>query len=102
MKALGQPLYIPCEGQLVHDIEKAWDELEKAEHRREVALREELLRQEKLENLAYRFERKSVVREGYLKEMIQVLSDPRYGSNLSQVEATVKNMKPLVQIYLQG
>ncbi|GIY06493.1 hypothetical protein CDAR_514752 [Caerostris darwini] len=90
MKALGQPLYIPCEGQLVHDIEKAWDELEKAEHRREVALREELLRQEKLENLAYRFERKSVVREGYLKEMIQVLSDPRYGSNLSQVEATVK------------
>lgn len=58
MKALGQPLYIPHEGQLVHDIEKAWDELEKAEHRREVALREELLRQEKLENLAYRFERK--------------------------------------------
>lgn len=32
----------------------------------------------------------SVVREGYLKEMIQVLSDPRYGSNLTQVEATVK------------
>ncbi|XP_071037774.1 spectrin beta chain [Parasteatoda tepidariorum] len=90
MKALGQPLYVPPEGQLVHDIERAWDELEKAEHRREVALREELLRQEKLENLAYRFERKSVVREGYLKEMIQVLSDPRYGSNLSQVEATVK------------
>ncbi|XP_054722410.1 spectrin beta chain, non-erythrocytic 5-like [Uloborus diversus] len=90
MKALGQPLYVPPEGQLVHDIEKAWDELEKAEHRREVVLREELLRQEKLENLAYRFERKSVVREGYLKEMIQVLSDPRYGSNLSQVEATVK------------
>lgn len=58
MKALGQPLYIPPEGQLVQDIERAWDELEKAEHRREVALREELLRQEKLENLAYRFERK--------------------------------------------
>lgn len=32
----------------------------------------------------------SVLREGYLKEMIQVLSDPRYGSNLSQVDATVK------------
>ena len=31
-----------------------------------------------------------VLREGYLKEMIQVLSDPRYGSNLTQVEATVK------------
>lgn len=32
----------------------------------------------------------SVLRKGYLEEMIQVLSDPRYGSNLSQVEATVK------------
>ena len=31
-----------------------------------------------------------MLREGYLKEMIQVLSDPRYGSNLTQVEATVK------------
>lgn len=31
-----------------------------------------------------------MLREGYLKEMIQVLSDPRYGSNLAQVDATVK------------
>ena len=30
------------------------------------------------------------MRDGYLKEMIQVLSDQRYGSNLTQVEATVK------------
>lgn len=89
-KALGQPLYIPAEGKLAHDIEKGWDSLEKAEHLREIALREELVRQEKLANLAYRFERKSVLRENYLKEMIQVLSDPRYGSNMSQVEATVK------------
>lgn len=89
-KALGQPLYTPPEGKHVHDIERAWLLLEKAEHKREIALRAELLRLEKLENLAFRFERKSVLREGYLKEMIQVLSDPRYGSNLAQVEATVK------------
>lgn len=31
-----------------------------------------------------------MLREGYLKEMIQVLSDPRYGSSLAQVDATVK------------
>lgn len=31
-----------------------------------------------------------MLRRGYLEEMIQVLSDPRYGSNLAQVEATVK------------
>ena len=30
-----------------------------------------------MEQLAYKFERKSVLREGYLNEMIAVLSDPR-------------------------
>jgi len=32
----------------------------------------------------------SVLREGYLKEMIQVLSDPRYGNSLTQVDAIIK------------
>ncbi|KAJ8678764.1 hypothetical protein QAD02_014551 [Eretmocerus hayati] len=90
LKELNQPVFVPQEGQLVNDIERKWIELERAEHRREVALRAELLRQERLEQLNYKFERKSVLREGYLKEMIQVLSDPRYGSNLAQVDATVK------------
>uniref|UniRef100_A0A8D8QLB4 Spectrin beta chain, non-erythrocytic 5 n=1 Tax=Cacopsylla melanoneura TaxID=428564 RepID=A0A8D8QLB4_9HEMI len=87
LKSLNQP---PPDSQLIHDLERDWRELERAEHRREVALRQELLRHERLENLNYKFERKSVLREGYLKEMIGVLSDPRYGSNLSQVDATVK------------
>ncbi|XP_039289552.1 LOW QUALITY PROTEIN: spectrin alpha chain, non-erythrocytic 1-like [Nilaparvata lugens] len=90
LKSLNQPPFAPSEGQLIHDLERSWEELEGAEHRREVALRQELLRQERLEQLNYKFERKSVLREGYLKEMIQVLSDPRYGSNLAQVDATVK------------
>ncbi|XP_057323872.1 spectrin beta chain, non-erythrocytic 1 isoform X4 [Microplitis mediator] len=90
LKSLNQPAFIPQEGQLIQDIERNWVELERAEHRREVALRTELLRQERLEQLNYKFEKKSVLREGYLKEMIQVLSDPRYGSNLSQIDATVK------------
>lgn len=90
LKELRQPAFNPSDGKLVQDIERAWDKLEKSEHRREVALREELLRLERLEQLMYKFERKSILREGYLKEMIQVLSDPRYGSNLTQVDATVK------------
>jgi len=32
----------------------------------------------------------SVMWEGYLKEMIQVLSDPCYGNSLTQVDATIK------------
>ena len=90
LKSLGQPLYVPAEGSRVQDIEGAWSVLEKAEHKRELHLREQLQRLENLQNLANRFERKRVLREGYLKEMIHVLSDGRYGSNLSQVEATVK------------
>ncbi|XP_075227745.1 spectrin beta chain, non-erythrocytic 5 kst isoform X2 [Lycorma delicatula] len=90
LKSLNQPPFSPPDGQLIHDLERCWEELEGAEHRREVALRQELLRQERLEQLNYKFERKSVLREGYLKEMIQVLSDPRYGSSLAQVDATVK------------
>ncbi|KAF5308651.1 hypothetical protein FQR65_LT06112 [Abscondita terminalis] len=90
LKELRQPAFIPVDGKLVQDVERAWDMLERAEHSREVALRSELRRQERLEQLNYKFERKSVLRESYLKEMIQVLSDPRYGSYLTQVDATVK------------
>jgi spectrin beta len=59
-------------GQRPHDIEQACQVLEREEHLREVALKEELLRQDKLLQLAIKFERKSVLREGYLNEMIQV------------------------------
>ncbi|CAB4056725.1 SPTB [Lepeophtheirus salmonis] len=51
--------------------ELAWNNLEREEHLKE-------------------FERKSKLRDGYLEEMIQVLIDPRYGSNLQQVEASLK------------
>ncbi|XP_058129165.1 spectrin beta chain, non-erythrocytic 1 [Anopheles coustani] len=90
LKSLNQPHYTPQDGKMINDIEKAWQRLENAEHNREVALREELLRQEKLEQLNFKFEKKSVLREGYLNEMIQVLTDPRYGPALRQVDATVK------------
>lgn len=47
---------------------QAWERLEKAEHGREVALRAELIRQEKLERLAARFERKAAMRESWLRD----------------------------------
>ena len=36
------------------------------------------------------FRLQGLLRDGYLKEMIQVLSDPSYGNNFAKVEATVK------------
>ena len=61
LATLKQPSFTPQEGISVHALQRAWDALEKAEHRREVALREELLRQERLEQLAYKFERKVLI-----------------------------------------
>jgi hypothetical protein len=44
MRANNQRVYLPREGRLISDINKAWERLEKAEHERELALREELIR----------------------------------------------------------
>lgn len=60
LATLKQPSFIPPEGVSLYALQKAWDSLEKAEHRREVALRNELLRLERLEQLAYKFERKVI------------------------------------------
>lgn len=53
---------------------KAWERLEKAEHERELALRNELIRQEKLEMLAARFDRKAAMRETWLSENQRLVS----------------------------
>ncbi|XP_064623906.1 spectrin beta chain, non-erythrocytic 2-like isoform X3 [Lineus longissimus] len=89
-KANHQRMFIPPEGLLIHDIESAWMNLEKAEHGREIALREELMRQERLEQLAQKFERKATLRETWLNDMANVLHDHNVGENSQQVEAALK------------
>lgn len=44
MRANYQKPYFPKEGKMISDINRAWERLEKAEHERELALREELIR----------------------------------------------------------
>lgn len=74
MRANNQKVYMPREGKLISDINKAWERLEKAEHERELALRNELIRQEKLEQLARRFDRKAAMRETWLSENQRLVS----------------------------
>uniref|UniRef100_A0AAQ4RQJ9 Spectrin beta chain n=1 Tax=Gasterosteus aculeatus aculeatus TaxID=481459 RepID=A0AAQ4RQJ9_GASAC len=74
MRANNQKVYTPREGKLISDINKAWERLEKAEHERELALRTELIRQEKLEQLARRFDRKAAMRETWLSENQRLVS----------------------------
>ncbi|XP_056020672.1 spectrin beta chain-like isoform X17 [Ostrea edulis] len=90
MRANNQRPYLPKEGKLISDINKAWDRLEKAEHERELALREELIRQEKLEQLAARFDRKAGMRETWLSENQRLVSQDNFGNDLPAVEAATK------------
>ena len=90
MRANNQKPYTPKEGKMVADINKAWERLEKNEHERELALREELIRQEKLEQLAARFNRKASMRETWLSENQRLVSQDNFGFDLAAVEAAAK------------
>ncbi|XP_044294176.1 spectrin beta chain, erythrocytic isoform X1 [Varanus komodoensis] len=90
MRANNQRVYTPNEGKLVSDINRAWEKLEKAEHERELALRNELIRQEKLEQLARRFDRKAAMRETWLSENQRLVAQDNFGNDLPAVEAAMK------------
>nr|CAD7595507.1 unnamed protein product [Timema genevievae] len=90
MRANNQKPYTPKEGKMISDINKAWERLEKSEHERELALREELIRQEKLEQLAARFNRKASMRETWLSENQRLVSQDNFGFDLAAVEAAAK------------
>lgn len=90
MRANNQKVYTPREGKLISDINKSWERLEKAEHERELALRNELIRQEKLEQLAARFDRKAAMRETWLSENQRLVSQDNFGLDLAAVEAAVR------------
>ncbi|CAJ0600329.1 unnamed protein product [Cylicocyclus nassatus] len=64
----------PREGKLIEDINRAWNTLQKAEHERELAVKEELIRQEKLEQLNQR-----------------LVSQDNFGSNLASEAANKKH-----------
>uniref|UniRef100_UPI00358E6A67 spectrin beta chain, non-erythrocytic 1-like isoform X2 n=1 Tax=Myxine glutinosa TaxID=7769 RepID=UPI00358E6A67 len=90
LRANNQKAYLPSEGHLISDVNKAWERLEKAEHERELALRLELIRQEKLEQLAQRFERKAALRETWLSDNQQLVLQDNFGFDLPAVEAATK------------
>ncbi|XP_071963526.1 spectrin beta chain-like isoform X2 [Antedon mediterranea] len=90
MRANNQKPYLPKEGKLISDINKAWEKLERSEHERELALRQELIRQEKLEQLAERFDRKAAMREVWLGDNQRLVSQDNFGYDLPAVEAAAK------------
>uniref|UniRef100_A0A674MFJ7 Spectrin beta chain n=1 Tax=Takifugu rubripes TaxID=31033 RepID=A0A674MFJ7_TAKRU len=90
LRANNQKPYVPHDGKLISDINKAWERLEKAEHERGVSLRKELIRQEKLELLAQRFDHKTTMRQAWLNENQRLVSQDNFGYDLPAVEAAMK------------
>ncbi|XP_015776593.1 PREDICTED: spectrin beta chain, non-erythrocytic 1-like, partial [Acropora digitifera] len=90
LRANHQKMYNPPETKALNDINKAWEALERAEHERELALREELMRQERLEMLAAKFDRKAAMRETWLNENQRLVSQDNFGNDIAAVEAATK------------
>lgn len=90
LRANNQKPYVPGEGKTINDINRAWERLERAEHERELALREEMIRQEKLKQLAWRFDKKAGMREQWLSENQRLINKDSFGDDLASVEAASK------------
>uniref|UniRef100_A0A8C9YZ58 Spectrin, beta, non-erythrocytic 5 n=1 Tax=Sander lucioperca TaxID=283035 RepID=A0A8C9YZ58_SANLU len=97
LAANNQWAYNPPEGKTLSDIEKSWALLERAEHERERALQEALLRLENLEQLAQKFERKAALREGYLEDTLRLIrrQDIRGLSTLEEAQAAGRRLEAL-------
>ncbi|KAI3381483.1 hypothetical protein SNEBB_001982 [Seison nebaliae] len=89
-------LYVPPNGLLITDIARAWARLESAEHSRDLALKEELQKQEKLDQLAAKFNRKAAMREKWLGDTQKLVSKDQFGHSLDRVNAALQKQQALL------
>ena len=94
-RANQQVPYQPHDGKMISNVNRAWQGLERAEHERELALREEILRQERLEQLATKFNRKAGLREKWLTDSEKLVASDQFGTDLASVEAAFKKQEAI-------
>ncbi|XP_069714086.1 spectrin beta chain, non-erythrocytic 5 [Phaenicophaeus curvirostris] len=96
-RANNQQPYLPPEGRTLQDLEKYWIILEKSEHNRGKALQKEMLRLERLEQLAQRFLKKAALRESYLEDMRKVIGKQDFWpDSIDRMEAASKKLEAIV------
>ncbi|XP_027498276.1 spectrin beta chain, non-erythrocytic 5 [Corapipo altera] len=96
-RANNQRPYLPPEGKMLQDVEKHWIILEKSEHNRGKALQKEMLRLERLEQLAQRFLKKAALRESYLEDMRKVIGKQDFWpESVDRMEAASKKLEAIV------
>ena len=95
LTAQGHPKYTPPDGKTIHDLETAWLRLEQAEHMRDLELKKELNRQEQLEQMYAKFDKKAKLREDWLCEMTKILSQSASVSSISQIDAAFRKQEAI-------
>ena len=92
LSANSRPVFVPEEGCSTADIQSAWSKLEAAEKERNVALDEELARQERLEALVNRFsvKRKVLVDFATSKSGLLQSQEGEQFSSVGQVQARIQ------------
>uniref|UniRef100_A0A8C0U202 Spectrin beta, non-erythrocytic 5 n=1 Tax=Cyanistes caeruleus TaxID=156563 RepID=A0A8C0U202_CYACU len=96
-RANNQRPYLPPEGKMLQDVEKHWIILEKSEHNRGKALQTEMLRLERLEQLAQRFLKKAALRESYLEDMKKVIGKQDFWpESVDRMEAASRKLEAIV------
>ncbi|XP_053330428.1 spectrin beta chain, non-erythrocytic 5 [Spea bombifrons] len=94
LRANNMRSYFPSEGKSLSDVERYWTFLEKAEHEREKALQVEMMRLERLEQLAQTFHKKAFLRATYLQDMRLVIQrEDFHPNNIIQVEAATRKLE---------
>lgn len=74
--------FVPPKGCMLSDLSDVWKHVEKAEHERELRLKDELMRQERLATVLKTFNIKARLRENWLKEMNAMLDNE---SNIQEI-----------------
>ncbi|EDV20211.1 uncharacterized protein TRIADDRAFT_32391 [Trichoplax adhaerens] len=85
--------FIPVADKTISDINKSWEQLENAEHDREQALREEIIRQERLERLADKFTKKAEMRVQWICDSVRLVDNDIFGDSGSSVSAALKKQE---------
>jgi len=94
-----RPAYQPPAGLSSKDIDGLWAALERAEHERALALRDELRRQKKISDLTRKFRQLATKLEGFASEREQGLTSSDLGETISQTNAKLKNLEAFQSEY---
>ena len=95
MRSVSMRIYRPPAELELSEVNRAWSDLEKAEHLRELALRDELMKQQRLLHLFNRFERKVKLRESWINDNYKLLDRCDQVDDLLTAEAALKKHEAL-------